>query len=185
MTNRDEGETGQQNTRPARLIDVLRREFQRLVRLACGSGLDRTRVEDVLQDVFMQALKHNSLELTEPKALAWLMRTTVNRCKLEFRQDLQRKKLCQTMAACLIEQRTQSRDTSLIAIQDERIRHVTQALFDLEPDLLNVLVMKYFCDMTSVQISDTLGVSASAIRTRLQKARYQLAQTLIKQGVEP
>ncbi len=73
MTNQDESET-----RQVRLTEVLAREFQRLVRLASGLGLDRGSIEDVLQDVSMQAIKHDTLKMTEPKAVAWLLQTTAN-----------------------------------------------------------------------------------------------------------
>ncbi len=161
------------------------RAFQRLVRLASGMGLVRSSIEDILQDVSMQALEHDTREMSEPKAVVWLFRTTSNRCKLEFRYRQRRQRLCQQVAQQMIENQSQHHDASQAAIRAEQIRHVSRALRELEPNLLQPLVLTYFCDMNSSQISETLHISASTIRTRVQKARLILAQKLIEQGLAP
>ncbi|MCP4453702.1 MAG: RNA polymerase sigma factor [Planctomycetes bacterium] len=185
MTNRRESDTSQRGTRQARLTEVLMREFQRLVRLASGMGLDRSSIEDILQDVSMQALEHDTREMSEPKAVAWLFRTTSNRCKLEFRYRQRRTRLCHQVAQQMIENHDHNHDVGQDAIQAEQIRQVSQSLCELEPNLLQPLVLTYFCDMNSSQISETLHISASTIRTRVQKARLILAQKLIEQGLAP
>ncbi len=161
------------------------REFQRLVRLASGMGLDRSSIEDVLQDVSMQALKHDTLEMADPKAIAWLLQTTANRCKLELRHRKRRTRLCQQVAQQMIENHDHNHDAGQAAIKAEQIRQVSQAVCELEPNLLQPLVLTYFCEMNSSQISETLQISASTIRTRVQKARLILAQKLIEQGFAP
>ena len=132
----------------------------------------------------MQALKHDTLKMTEPKAQAWLLRTTANRCRLEFRHRQRRTRLCQQVAQQMIESHTENVDPSQAVIRAEHIKAISQALSELEPNLLQPLVLTYFCEMTSSQIGETLQISASTIRTRVQKARLILAETLIEQGFE-
>jgi RNA polymerase sigma-70 factor (ECF subfamily) len=184
MTNRRESDTRQCGTGQARLTEVLMREFQRFVRLASGMGLDRSSIEDILQDVSVQAIKHDTLKMTEPKARAWLLQTTANRCRLEFRHRQRRAKLCQQVAQRMIENDNPNLDTSQTAIKAEQIRRVSQALCELDPNLLQPLVLTYFCDMTSSQVSETLRISASTIRTRVQRARLILAEKLIERGFD-
>jgi len=160
-------------------------EFKRLTRFAVGMGLDPTRAEDVLQDVSLQALKHQTLELNNGQALAWLFRTTANRCRLEHRRRLAAAQQDQEMAKRLSTPELPCTDPGKSAIRAEQVEAVSRALDELEQSLMTPLVLRYFCDLSSEQIGRILKISASAARTRLQQARLHLARQLTEQGLEP
>ena len=46
------------------------------------------------------------------------------------------------------------------------------------------LVLKYFCDLTSAEIGETLEMPASTVRSLLRKGRLALARALMKRGIE-
>jgi RNA polymerase sigma-70 factor, ECF subfamily len=167
------------------VLDVFMQEFKRLTRFAVGMGLDPTRAEDVMQDVSLQALKHKKLELNNGQALAWLFRTTANRCRLEHRRRLAAGKQSQEMAKRLMTCDLPCTDPGRIAVKAEQVEAVSRALDELDQDLMTPLVLRYFCDLSSVQIGQSLQISASAVRTRLQQARLRLARQLIEKGLEP
>jgi len=160
-------------------------EFKRLTRFAIGMGLDPTRAEDVMQDVSLQAVKHQKLELNNGEALAWLFRTTANRCHLEHRRRLAAIKQDQEIAKRLSVRDLPSMDPGRLAIKAEQVEAVSQALDELDQSLMTPLVLRYFCDLSSEQIRRILKISASAVRTRLQQARLRLARQLLEKGLEP
>lgn len=167
------------------VLDVFMQEFQRLTRFALGMGLDPMRAEDVMQDVSVQALQHQKLELNNGQALAWLFRTTANRCRLEHRRRRAAIKQGQEMAERLSKQDPPNVDPAWTVIKAEQVAAVSQALDALDQDLMTPLVLRYFCDLPSDQIGRILKISASAVRTRLQQARLRLARQLLEKGIEP
>jgi len=67
----------------------------------------------------------------------------------------------------------------------EELEIMRETMAELDPSLLELLVLRYFCDLDSNEISQTLGLNASTARCRLQEARIILAQKLPQRGVEP
>jgi len=68
------------------LLGVFLRERDRLRRIAAGMGMAGADVDDVLQDVSVQVLRHNGTFEREGGMKSWLIRTTVNRCLTEHRR---------------------------------------------------------------------------------------------------
>ncbi len=67
----------------------------------------------------------------------------------------------------------------------EELEVVRRTLTELNPELLLAVVLRYFCDMSSNEIADSLGWNASTVRGRLREARMLLAGKLLQRGVEP
>ena len=63
----------------------------------------------------------------------------------------------------------------------ERIKDAIRALPPREKD---IMMMKYFRDMTEQEIGDALGIRAVSVRVHLSRARQHLSQTLKGQGVD-
>jgi DNA-directed RNA polymerase specialized sigma24 family protein len=61
---------------------------------------------------------------------------------------------------------------------------VQGALHDLADELLQPLVLRYFCDQSSAQIGEILSLPASTVRSALCKGRMALAKALMKRGIE-
>ena len=119
------------------------------------------------------------------EALAWLFRTTANRCRLEYRRRRVAIKQDQEISKRLLTRDLPCTDPGRTAIKTEQVEAVIQALDELDQDLMTPLVLRYFCDLSSDQIGQSLQISASAVRTRLQQARLRLARQLIEKGLEP
>jgi DNA-directed RNA polymerase specialized sigma24 family protein len=67
----------------------------------------------------------------------------------------------------------------------EEIEAVRRALVELDPLLLQAVVMRYFCEMKSHEIANVLEWNSSTVRCRLREARLILARKLMKRGIEP
>jgi len=67
----------------------------------------------------------------------------------------------------------------------EELEIVRQSMKKLDENLLGPIVLRYFCDMSSNEISEVLEQNPSTIRGRLRDARMILAKALLARGVEP
>ena len=76
------------------------------------------------------------------------------------------------------------RSPSLSTEQTERLRIVRQAVGSLPTDLRQVVVMKEFEDMTFQEISETLELPLSTVKSRLYTALKQLKMKLERLPIE-
>lgn len=118
------------------LIETLTRQSERLIRLALGLGMTGAKAEDVLQDVSVQALKHQQLEFTDREAIAWLIRTTANRCHLEYRKLSRRQRLSREMLRDILPKLNAARPAEEDAIRGEHLDMLNDALTELSETLL-------------------------------------------------
>lgn len=147
--------------------------------------MNGTEAEDVVQDVAVQAINHKQLELTGHEATAWLIRTTVNRCKLEHRKHKRQQQYDRALMLEILPKLNKTRLPGMEAIQSEHVDMLHETLGGLKETQLAPLVLRYFCDMTSTEVGHALNLKPSAVRSRLQDARLSLAKMLIKRGLVP
>lgn len=170
---------------PPSLMDVFLRERERLRRIAAGMGMDRADADDVLQDVSVQVLK-NTIPFEQETAMTkWLITTTVNRCMTEHRRRFRHKtsrilRRRPDMAKGLAEG---AGGVDRVGLNEE-LDMVRRTLAELDPSLLLAVVLRYFCDMKSHEIAETLEWNASTVRGRLRAARMVLAERLLQKGIE-
>lgn len=167
------------------LMGVFLRERERLMRIAAGMGMARPDADDVLQDVSIQVLKNAGRFEQESVMTKWLITTTVNHCLTEHRKRFRHKasrilKRRPDMAEGLAEGGGADR-----AGLCEELEMVCRTLAELDPSLLLAVVLRYFCDMNSNEIAETLEWNASTVRSRLKEARLILAGKLLQRGIEP
>lgn len=166
-------------------MDVFLREQERLRRIAAGMGMDRADADDVLQDVSIQVLRNADRFEQESVMTKWLITTTVNRCLTEHRRRFRHKasrilkrrpELAEGLAECGGPDR--------VGLSEE-LEVVRRTLAELDPSLLLAVVLRYFCDMSSNEIAESLEWNASTVRGRLREARLILAGKLLQRGIEP
>ena len=169
-----------------RLLSLFLQERERLRRIAAGMGMGSAYAEDVLQDVSVQVLRHEGAFEDDSGMMGWLVRTTVNRCLTEHRRRFRRS------ASRILERRPEAADhltgdadaTERVALSEE-LEVVRRTLQELDPSLLSIMVLRYFCDLTSSEIAKIMEWNASTVRARLRQARMILAGKLVRRGVEP
>ncbi len=170
---------------PPGLMDVFLQERERLLRIAAGMGMARADADDVLQDVSVQVLKNADRFEQENVMTKWLITTTVNHCLTEHRKRFRRK------ASRILQRRPDMADgltggdgQDRVGLREE-LDVVRRTLAELDPTLLLPVVLRYFCDMDSGEIAETLEWNASTVRSRLREARLILAGKLLQRGIEP
>jgi RNA polymerase sigma-70 factor (ECF subfamily) len=168
------------------LLSLFLREREHLRRIAAGMGMAGADVDDVLQDVSVQVLRHEGTFERESGMKSWLIRTTVNHCLTEHRRRFRHS------AARIAERRPDvlqrvggGRDATDRVGQTEQLEVVRRTLLELDGTLLTPMVLRYFCDLKSGEIAEILNWNASTVRARLRQARMILARKLLRRGVEP
>ena len=186
QTVRHKGQTMSPEASENRLLSLFLTERDRLRRIAAGMGMSRTDADDVLQDVSIQVIRYEGMFDEDGTMLRWLIRTTVNQCMTEHR-----KRFCRRTSR-ILERRpdvakhlTDGRDVTEHIGLTEEFELVRQTLQELDPSLLSIVVLRYFCDMTSSEIAKIMEWSASTVRSRLREARMILASKLVQRGLEP
>ena len=137
---------------------------------------DRDAVEEVLQEVALAAVRQAAPIHDEAKAAPWLYRLAVRHVLLYRRKMGRRRKLTQRFVERVppAEQDPDSPDPLAWLLADERRKLLRQALAQLAPRDAEILLLKYTEDWSYHQIARQLGVSHSAVETRLHRARARL-----------
>lgn len=168
------------------LMSLFLRERDRLRRIAAGMGMGRADADDVLQDVSVQVLKNADRLDRQDVMIRWLITTTVNRCLTEHRRRF-RHKAGRILARRPDMAREFARDCEgvrNVGLREE-LEIVRQTLAELDPLLLQAVVLRYFCDLTSQEIARIMEWNPSTTRCRLREARLILAGKLMQRGIEP
>lgn len=145
------------------------------LRLHVGHASD---VQDILQDVFLEASRQEIFK--HPKPEAWLVVTTVNICKNYIRKsnrnELKKQKFAQ-------EQLRKSKQGSLFFIASESDKTaVSDIKISLEqilsPEDLSLITRYAIKGQTLEQIGKDMNLSPSALRVRIFRIRKKIKEYL-------
>ncbi len=148
----------------------------KLRRIAAGMGFAAPDADDILQDVYLEALRGPGEHRDEAASANWLCRVTVNRCLLEYR----RRARFQRAAAEFRSRQGSEAETATSSgpIAAEEVERVRQALLEMDGEHAAVLTLRYFCDFDSREIGELLRTPAATVRSRLRTARLLLARKM-------
>jgi RNA polymerase sigma-70 factor (ECF subfamily) len=148
---------------------------------------DWAAVEDVLQEVAVALAKDPVPKGVPP--VPWLRRVAIRQALL-FRRQHDRQRRRETLAA----QRQQDfagngkptpADPLAWLLAQERARLVHAAVEQLPPVDAELLMLKYGDDWSYEKLAEHLGISVSAVQSRLHRARNRLREVISKMAVEP
>ena len=144
--------------------------YSSMVAIAYSILLDHHLAEDAAQEAFAKALRNlNSLK-QESKFPAWLSRICRNSAK-----DILKAKPRQINTEDFPQQQSDRNDEYDCQI-------VKQAIGKLPIRERQLIVMRYYNDMSYKQISDVLGITGAAINGRLKRAKKKIAKYLERNG---
>jgi RNA polymerase sigma-70 factor (ECF subfamily) len=158
------------------LVTVHQDRIARLVHRLLGWPSD---VDDVVQDVFVDALRNLHRFDGRSSTLTWLTRLTINRCRTHQRKQWlrlgflrrRRDEVCTTGSVS-------APDTSDSLSTAETIHQVHSAIRQLPQRDREVIVLRYLEELQIEEIANTLSLSRSAADVRLTRARQRLEKIL-------
>ena len=159
-------------------FSVLVRKYQRSIHaLAWRKIGDFHIAEDITQDTFLKAYQGLST-LKEPQSFAsWLYVITANECKAWLRKKRTWMQSLEDTSSAQLEKATYS---GHIIEENEQMTEETQRevvkklLAKLQESDRTVITLYYLGGMNYEEISNFLGVSVGAIKSRLHRARQRL-----------
>jgi len=151
----------------ARLCDELRPD---LYWFAFWLARDRTVAEDVVQEALLRAWRARDSISEASSAKAWLL-TIIRR---EHARLYERRR----HVTVPVDELVGSESPELAAAEAQETLDVRRAIFALEDDYREPLVMQVLLGLSTQEIADQLGLTQSAVLTRLFRARQKLRRAL-------
>jgi RNA polymerase sigma-70 factor (ECF subfamily) len=154
-----------------RLVTVHQDRIARLVHRLLGWP---SEVDDIVQDVFVDALGNLTRFDGRSSVLTWLTRIAINRCRTYQRRQWLR---------AIVLRRMRQEATERCAATDpitarETIQRVHAAIRELNQVDREVIVLRYLEELRVEEIAKTLGLSRGTVDVRLTRARRRLEKIL-------
>jgi RNA polymerase sigma-70 factor (sigma-E family) len=144
-----------------------------MVRLALLLVDDRETAEDIVQDAFAAVHRRWDSIATEEAALPYLRRCVVNGARSALRRRRTARRYPQPDESAL----TSDPPDQQVLLAEEH-REVLAALSRLSTRQREVLVLRYWSELTESQIAATLGISIGAVKSMAARGRDALATAL-------
>ena len=139
--------------------ELFERYGDAVFRLAWSCTGSRQDAEDVTQTVFLKVLERRP-DLEPGKERAWLFRVAVNECRSLWR-------------------RLKLRRTEPL---EEALEPVLRQVMELKAGEREILYLIYYEGFSTRETASLLGISQTAVTTRLQRARKKLRERLEEEG---
>ncbi len=159
-------------------FSVLVRKYQKSVHALVWRKIGDFHIaEDITQDTFLQAYQKLSTLKKPQRFASWLYVIAVNYCKMWLRKKHLSTQSLENTSSTQLEKVTYS---GYIIEENERTTAETQRevvkklLAKLQESDRTVITLYYLAEMNYEEISEFLGVSVSAIKSRLHRARQRL-----------
>lgn len=171
--------------------EVVRRYGPRMLQIARRYMKHEQDAQDALQDAFLSAFKNIASFQGDAKLSTWMHRIVVNAALMKLRK---KSRTSETEIDALLPrfqdgqfERTPSdwAVTFDTAVRDREIRELVRGKIQELPDSYRtVLLLRDIDEMSTSETADLLGISESAVKTRLHRARQALRELLdpIMQG---
>ena len=153
-----------------RFVEIYESRVVRLAHRLMGWNGD---VSDIVQDVFLAALRNRDQFRHEAAAWTWLTLITVNCCRMQWRKQAAWARLRR-----LLRFKMDAPSADERVLRDEVSREVRRAVMRLRRTDREVIVLFHLEHNTIAQISRSIGCSPSAIEVRLHRARAKLRTSL-------
>jgi RNA polymerase sigma-70 factor (ECF subfamily) len=145
---------------------------QDMYRYAAWLCRDKAIAEDVVQEAMLRAWKSLDALREETSAKQWLL-TIVRR---ENARYFERKRL-ETVD---IDNLTASQAALLAEQPDDQLDSMRAAIFELEDDYREPLVLQVLMGYSTKEIATQMGLKQGAVLTRLHRARLQLKEVMAR-----
>ena len=131
---------------------------------------DHQEAYDVVQEVFIKAMRETRIFDEEFKIKAWLFRVTSNLCFNQVRNRKRRGAILDTM---MKPEAFGAKQLESVFAGQQR-EEVMASLEELSDDHKEILLLRYYDDLSYAEIADVLQVKLGTVMSRLSRARMRL-----------
>jgi RNA polymerase sigma-70 factor (ECF subfamily) len=171
----------------AAFAELFEQNREKLLALAYRLTSSTADAEDVVQDAFVSSWRHHDQFQGTAKPSTWLYRVTFNAALMRLRT--RRRKgadsldaLASGVAEAVVQRAAEADERGLDVEgwleQQERKVGVREALGQLKPQDQKLMQLRYGDDLSTEDVAAMTGMSASAVKTRLHRARQVLKDSL-------
>ncbi len=136
--------------------------------------------EDLAQDVFVKAYRSMAQFQGKASFKTWLYRIAINTSQNELRRRSRRPQQSSTTIDDLAEVLPQKDSPESIWLQNERMTLLAKSLSALRPADSEIIYLKDIHQKPYIEIAETLDISVSAAKMRVQRARSALKEVYHK-----
>ncbi|MEQ8762923.1 MAG: sigma-70 family RNA polymerase sigma factor [Planctomycetota bacterium] len=166
--------------------DVVRRHQGAILELVQRLTSDRTKAQDITQEVFIQAFRNIERFRGQSSIFTWLYRIALNQCRAEYRKLKAKRRLHYVRLVTEGEgERHPSQDLasdhpdpSERLEEKERGAIVRKVVSELNDTLRDVSILRDMEGRSYEEVANILQIPVGTVRSRLHRARYVLRQAL-------
>ena len=178
-TSRDADLRDLANVNRRAAFDALVRRYRKpIYRHTLAIVRDEDAALDATQEVFIRAHRCDGLFDDGFHIRAWLYRVASNLCFNIVRDRKRRTTLLETFH--MAHKRPPPASSHEQVLEGERRSAMLGALDELSEDHRNVLLLKYWQDLSYHEIADVLGIRLGTVMSRLSRAREKLAEVVME-----
>ncbi len=164
----------------SRLVEVYQKPVYNLCYRMLGNAGD---AEDAAQETFIRAYKAIRRYDPERKFSTWLLTIASNYCIDQHRRRKLPAISVDEFEAPDIPAKTPGMEAMMI--QDEYQEAVTAMLDQLKPQDRSAVILRYWYEYSYEEIAESLSMSVSAVKSRLHRARLELAEVWLENQRDP
>ena len=144
--------------------EILRRNADRIYKIAYLRTRTRHDAEDIVQEVFLRFIKYSPFFESDEHEKAWFIRTALNRTNSFFTSAWKR--------------RVVPLDEDIKSYDEMSDSEVLDAVMQLPKDISTAIHLYYYEDMSIKEISESMSKSESAVKSLLFRGRRLLKISL-------
>src|SRR3970040_515267 len=144
---------------------------------------DRDKAENIMQETFYSMVKHLKQFDNKSKLSTWLYRIVANHCLMQARREKNRHFVAIENDETLFEEKyavDYSRMPTKYTENEELKKILDEAISKLSPDYRMIFLLRDGEGLSTEETADAAGLSLSAVKSRLHRARAFLRNELTR-----
>lgn len=154
------------------LAELYRTHHLQMVRLARLLVDDLASAEDVVQEAFLGMHRNRASLRDSGAAVGYLRQAVVN----QSRSMLRRRRTVRAHLKVAEPEIAPPADTDVLLAEEHR--EVLRAVDQLPPRQREVLVLRYWSELSEAEIADSLGISRGTVKSQASRAMAALAKII-------
>ena len=161
--------------------ELVERYGKKVYGIAYHMTYDRSEAEELTQDCFLKVWENlDRYEPSEASLLAWIAALSRNLCIDHYRKRRREKGFRFVTDEAVAALLPSGDDPQADAVKRERVRMLLEAIGDLPDELAEVVLLRDLDGLDYREIGEFLKLPDGTVKSRLNRARIELARVLRK-----